>query len=153
MRITQWGEYGILCASFLAEREKENVKTVGATEIAKAQGIALEYAQQILQRLRRGGIIASVRGPQGGYKLARTPREISLKDILLAAEGDTFEVICDTKPIGLPRCGTGECGLGPIWQKLKAHVDTFLSGYTLEDVVCNTSAGASCSEQLHRLSA
>src|SRR5690606_3493579 len=69
MRITQWGEFGVHCTVYIAERHRAGAATVTAAEIADAQGIDPQYTQQILQRLRRKGLITSVRGPQGGYRL------------------------------------------------------------------------------------
>lgn len=133
MRITQWGEYGVHFSTHIATREREGKPIVGAAEIAHDQGVDIQYAQQILQRLRRGGIIDSVRGPQGGYKLTRPAAEITLLDILVAAEGDTFEIICEAKPLGQLRCGSEAfCGLRPIWYDLKEHLNEFLRRYTLE---------------------
>jgi Rrf2 family transcriptional regulator, iron-sulfur cluster assembly transcription factor len=152
MRITQWGEYGVLCSTFLADKEQSENGTVGAMEIAKAHGIALEYAQQILQRLRRGGIIKSVRGPQGGYKLARGAREITLREVLLAAEGDTFEVICDTKPLHLPCCKEeSDCGLRELWQGLKKEVDKYLNSYTLADLASSPNQTCHSHDNVVRL--
>ncbi len=136
MRITQWGEYGIHCASFIASKENAGALAVPAAEIAADQKIALDYTQQILQRLRKNNIVKSIRGPQGGYKLARPAKEISLKDILVAAEGATFEIICDSKPINKDCCAPGSpCNLRAVWRALKDHVDVFLTKYTLDDIV------------------
>ncbi|MBP9838691.1 MAG: Rrf2 family transcriptional regulator [Proteobacteria bacterium] len=136
MRITQWGEYGIHFSLFLAKQEKKGIASVGASEIAESQGIDTRYAQQILQRLRKGNIVKSVRGPQGGYKLTKSPAEITLLDILIAAEGDSFEVICNSKPIDNHRCAPKKsCGLRGIWHNLKDLVNNFLSDYTLEKLL------------------
>lgn len=136
MRITQWGEYGVHCLVFMAIREAAGDQSVTAAEFAEDQGIALDYTQQILQRLRRGGLIQSIRGPQGGYKLARKATEITLKEVLIAAEGATFEVICEVKPVNHERCVAGApCAVRPLWYALQQHVDTFLNGITLQDVV------------------
>lgn len=133
MRITQWGEFGVHFCIYLARRERASAEPTGASEIAAHQKIAPEYAQQILQRLRKGGLIASVRGPLGGYRLARPAGEITLLDILIAAEGESFEVICETKPLDSVRCAEGQpCALRPLWYELRACVDSFLSSYTLE---------------------
>ncbi|MFN8388708.1 MAG: Rrf2 family transcriptional regulator [Bdellovibrionota bacterium] len=149
MRITQWGEYGVLFSAYIARCAANGAKMVGAAEIASAQGVDLQYAQQILQRLRRGGIIDSVRGPAGGYHLCRNANELTLLDILVAAEGDTFEVICDTKPIGAERCMPGnECGLRTIWFDLRDHVNSFLMRYTLEDLA-KLPNGTFCGAQEH----
>ncbi len=143
MRITQWGEYGVHFSTHIAQREREGTAIVGAAEIAHDQGVDIQYAQQILQRLRRGGIIDSVRGPQGGYKLTRPASEITLLDILVAAEGDTFELICEAKPLGQTRCSAEAfCGLRPIWYDLKDHVNEFLRRYTLEALAAQGASEA-----------
>lgn len=137
MRITQWGEYGVLIAIYIAWKGRNgDDPVVGAAEIASSQEIALQYAQQILLRLRDGGVVESVRGPHGGYRLAREAGDISLKDILLAAEGHTFEVICDSKPINSVRCPSGKaCFLSPVWHGLREHVDDYLTDYSLDKLV------------------
>ncbi len=136
MRITQWGEYGIQFSITLARAEKEGRPVVGAAEVSREQGVDIQYAQQIFQRLRKGGIASSVRGPQGGYKLARPAEEITLKDILVAAEGETFEIICEVRPLGADRCApTGNCTLRPVWYELKEHIDAFFSKYRLDQLL------------------
>lgn len=139
MRVTKWGECGILCALYLAKRYGE--PAIGAAEIAETQGLDLPYTQQILQRLRKGDVIESVRGPKGGYKLQREPKEISLKDILYAVEGDTFQIICEHSPLHPEvqepsRCSTQEsCSLHGVWQDLRVAIDKLLEERTLEDLV------------------
>lgn len=143
MRITRWGEYGIHCCSYVAVREKAGQPLITAQEIAEAQGIPVDYTRQILQRLKNGGVIKTVRGPQGGYLLAKPAAEINLADILRASEGDTFEVLCETNPLNDQRCAPGgDCNVRPIWHKLHDHIETFLKGYTLEYLAaqpCSTS--------------
>lgn len=132
MRITKWGEYGILCSLYLARRYTETA--VGAADIAHAQIIPIQYTQQILQRLRKGKIVRSIRGPHGGYRLAREPGEISLKDILYAAEGTTFEVLCEDNPIH-ETCGHVGCGLSQIWYELREQIDRILAAKSLADLM------------------
>ena len=133
MRITQWGEYGVHLSVYIAHKQIESGGPVSANDIARSQSIAADYAQQILQRLRKGGIIESVRGPLGGFKLSRPAAEITLYDILVAAEGDSFEVICENHPLNNERCAPGNlCSLRELWYDLKLHVDTFLKKETLE---------------------
>ncbi len=136
MHITQWGEYGIQCSAFIAKRERAGALVVSAHEIADAQKIDLQYAQQILHRLKRNDVIKSVRGPHGGYGLNARPDQITLHDILLACEGNTFDIICEVKPINADRCDqSSPCNLRPIWYKLKTHINEFLTGYTLADLL------------------
>ena len=134
MRITRWGEYGILCCLYLAQRGSE--QPVGAAEIAKTQSIPIKYAQQILHRLRKGGVIKSVRGPHGGFLLSKQAAQISLKDILYAAEGNTFQVICDEDPLSHHLCQSKEnCGLHDVWCHLKESIDEVLSQRSLASLM------------------
>lgn len=148
MHITQWGEYGVHCAVFIAQRcnfdnDTGASKAVKASEIAEFQGIPTDYAQQILQRLRAGNIITSVRGPQGGYCLAKPAAEITLKDIIAASEGDTLDIICETKPITSERCGTNTCCyLKPVWFGLKEQVNKYLEKFTLAELVNSANSEA-----------
>lgn len=136
MHITQWGEYGLHCAAYIAERERAGSAVVSAHEISQAQHIPQQYAQQILHRLKRNGIIKSVRGPQGGYSLERPAEDITLYDILVASEGGTFDIICEAKPLNIERCAPATpCNLRHIWYRLGKHINQFLSSYTLVDLV------------------
>jgi len=147
MRVTKWGECGILCSLELARHYGE--AAVGALEIADSQGLDLQYTQQILQRLRKGNVIESVRGPRGGYHLARPPSETTLRDILYAVEGDTFQIICDYAPIHpavdeSSRCATKEtCALHGVWQELRHTIDSLLQGKTLADLMAQQPPGES----------
>mgnify|MGYP001415216256 CR=1 FL=1 len=141
MRITQWGEYGIHCAAYIAAQEKLGAVSVSAQDISDSQMIDIQYAQQILQRLRKNNIVKSIRGPHGGYKLSRPASDISLCDLLQAAEGDTFELICEQRPINSTRCTPDSaCSLRPVWQKLKTHINGFLQSVKLEELL-NDSLG------------
>ena len=135
MRITQWGEFGIHFSTYLAKKQADGVSAVGAAEIASVHGVQPEYAQQILQRLRRGGIVTSLRGPAGGYHLAKPAAEVTLRDVLIASEGSTFEIICDTKPVSPNCCSNGaQCVLGDLWHELREHLNSFLTQRTLADL-------------------
>jgi Rrf2 family protein len=147
MRVTKWGECGILCSLYVARRYGS--APVGAIEIANSQGLDLQYTQQVLQRLRKGGVIESSRGPHGGYLLARPPHETTLKAILYATEGATFQIICDYAPIhptsdNSAICSTKEsCSLHGVWQELQYAIDELLRNKTLADLLAaeQTSQG------------
>ena len=143
MRVTKWGECGLLCAVYLAHRA-ESEAAVGAPEIAESQAFDLQYTQQVLHRLKKGEIVESVRGPKGGYRLARPATDITLYQILLAAEGDTFEIICDYSPIHPSaepphQCADKEgCGLHHVWVELKEAINSILSQKTLAELAAKT---------------
>lgn len=137
MRITKWGEYGILCCAYLAKMAKD--KPAGSQEISEQFEIPAEYVQQIFQRLKKSGLIDTVRGPGGGYCLNKPANEISLKDILYAAEGKTFEVICDNNSIACG-CNDGKhfCSLRKVWHDLRDSIDSVLSQKLLSDLTIET---------------
>lgn len=140
MRVTKWGEYGILCSLYLARAGVDG--SIGAAELAEYHSIPLQYAQQILQRLRRGNIIKSVRGPGGGYMLAAPSEQITLRDILMATEGNTFSVVCENHSIKTPVCSNPEdCALHNVWYELKESIDQILAQHTLAAL---TTAQAQC---------
>ena len=139
MKITKWGECGVLCCIQLGESKPDSI--IGAAEIAGAIGIDHQYTHQILHRLKKGGIIESVRGPHGGYRLARSPEEISLKDILYASEGVTFEIFCDETPIVTDQsspqfCGSDKnCSLRHVWHELRDSIDKLLQAKSLASLL------------------
>ena len=143
MRITKWGEYGILFSLYLAKAGAD--QAVGAAELAQFHAIPLQYAQQILQRLRKGNIIKSIRGPGGGYQLAATPEAINLKKILYAAEGDTFEVICSATPLLVDICSNPtHCALHHLWNNLKLSIENLLEQQTLAQLLLTHKSKIPC---------
>lgn len=138
MKITRWGELGILCAVFMASRINDGQKTVTANDIAPELNIDVDHTRQILQRLKKAGLVSTIRGPQGGYKLTRSAVDITLLEILVATEGATFEVVCESKPVkpSSDGCGNnGTCGLRSLWVELREHIDWFLTRVTVQDIL------------------
>jgi|GEM_PF-964811 len=134
MKITRWGELGILCSTHIASKTNHNQKdSCTAQDISDALNIPFQYTQQILHRLKKGKIIQALRGPKGGYRLSRSAEEISLKDILYATEGGTFEIICESGPIYETGCQVEEsrCGLQGVWRDLQKTIDAFLDERSL----------------------
>ena len=95
-----------------------------------------DYVEQILLRLRRAGLVESVRGAKGGYFLARDPGAISVRDVMSASERQTFEVNCDSHPVDAERCSPGStCSIRPVWHALQQRVDELLASITLADLM------------------
>ena len=138
MHITHWGEYSVHFAIHLARAESLGNSPVSASECADAVGIDVGYAQKILQRLRVGDVVKSIRGPAGGYALSRPAERITLRDILIAAEGSDFEVICDTKPLDETRCAENvPCAVRDLWRDLRDHINIFLIRTTLSELIAH----------------
>jgi Rrf2 family protein len=134
VRITTWAEYGLIVAVHLARHGNE--RPVPAREIAEREGLPPDYVEQILLKLRRAGLVTSVRGAHGGYFLARPAVEVSVRDVLEAAENRTFEVNCDSYPIRAHRCnGESSCSIRPVWRELQQRVDEFLESVSLADLL------------------
>ena len=104
--------------------------------LADSERLPADYVEQILLRLRRAGLVESVRGAKGGYLLARDPGAISVRDVMSASERQTFEVNCDSHPVDAERCSPGStCSIRPVWHALQQRVDELLASITLADLM------------------
>lgn len=134
MRVTTWTEYSLIISLHLARRG--NGQPVAARDISESERLPGDYVEQILLRLRRAGLVESVRGARGGYFLARSPGKISVHDVMTACDHQTFEINCDTHQVDSERCGPGsQCSIRPVWQALRFRVDELLKGVTLADLM------------------
>ncbi|CAA9288749.1 MAG: Iron-sulfur cluster regulator IscR [uncultured Acetobacteraceae bacterium] len=108
-------------------------RPVSLAEIADAQALSLAYLEQLFALLRRSGLVASVRGPGGGYRLGRPAREITLADITDAVEETIRATRCDE---GGPGCIAGQrCLTHDLWAELGEQIRLFLAHVKLADVV------------------
>ncbi len=136
MRITTWTEYSLIITLHLAKRHEEGGGPMPARELASIEGLPADYTEQIFLRLRRAGLVKSVRGAKGGYYLGRPAEEISVRDVMVAAERQTFEVNCKVHQVDPERCSPSTaCSIRPVWAALQLQIDEFLSGITLADLM------------------
>lgn len=132
MRFTAKTEYGFVCMAYLAGQYADG-RAVSIKEIAGQGRYPVAFTEKILQALRQAGLVVSRHGHQGGYLLSRSPREITLKHMIDALEGATFDVFC--KPdvrediICAHFC---LCGIKPVWRKTKELLDRFYGSITLD---------------------
>jgi Rrf2 family iron-sulfur cluster assembly transcriptional regulator len=134
MRITTWAEYGVICALHLARRASEGPVT--GRDIALREKLPGDYVEQILLRLRRAEIVGSTRGAKGGYMLARPAAEITVREIITAAELLTFDLHCESHPVDEQRCSAShECSIRPVWLMLQQRIDEVLEGVRLSDLL------------------
>jgi len=133
MRVTTWAEYGLIVSVGLARRVGQG--PIAAREIAEQERLPADYVEQILLRLRRAGLVQSVRGVKGGYLLARAAAAITAKDVIQACEGTTFEVNCDLRPVD-GRCAPDRpCGVRPLWRLLARRIDEVLESVNVADLL------------------
>ena len=134
MRITTWAEYGLICALHLARRATEG--PVPGRDIAAREALPADYVEQILLRLRRAEIVKSTRGARGGYALARTADEITVRDVIAASELTTFDLHCVTNPLEEDRCSASHnCSIRPVWMMLQRKIDDVLDSVCLADLM------------------
>jgi Rrf2 family protein len=133
MRFTSKTEYGLVCLIYLAKHSVHNLDPITIKELVQAEQFSLAYTEKILQALRAAKIVVSHQGNHGGYALARRPSEITLKEIIDALEGATFDVFCEPKVREDITCTHFPlCGIKPLWEKTKDLLDQFYGGVTLE---------------------
>ena len=118
--------------------------TLSAEKLSDIENISRDYVDQILQRLRKGRLIASTRGPQGGYGLARPASKITIGETIRAVEGRVFEEVCGKFSGGGEGCHHSDaCGLRPVWQKLGGMIEEYLDRVTLEQLAAADPQAAS----------
>jgi Rrf2 family cysteine metabolism transcriptional repressor len=136
MRITTWGEYGLIVSLNLARRAGDG--PVAARELAEQEKLPTT-AEQILLRLRCRAV-ESVRARRGGYHLAGPQHAITVKDLMDASKHATFEVNCDLHPVNQHRCSAdASCSIRPVWRMLEQRINELLSGFSLADLLHDES--------------
>ncbi len=145
MKITSSIEYATRIMVSLS-RGKEGAK-FSAERLSEIENISVDYVTQLLQRLRRGGLVDSSRGPVGGYSLSRKPSEVSLGDVIRAVDGKIFEEVCSKYETGPKDCGQQtRCSLSPVWRGLRTMIEDYfdridLSRFAGEDASPEPSSG------------
>lgn len=130
MKLTTKGRYAVTAMLDLALHYDKGSVTLA--DIAKRQGISLSYLEQLFAKLRRSALVESVRGPGGGYNLAKLPSDISVAQIIIAIN----ENIDATRCGGERNCqGDEPCLTHQLWEDLSHQIHEFLSGITLDDLV------------------
>jgi Rrf2 family protein len=109
---------------------------VSILDIAKREEISVPYLEQLLNRLRRRGLVESVRGPKGGYSLAAAPGDITVKEVVRALEGNIAPVYCIGAEGAPPEACTrrAKCVTKYVWAKLGKAIEECLESITLEDL-------------------
>lgn len=132
MKISTKGRYALRMMIDLAENGTESY--VALKDIAERQGVSKKYLEQIVPLLNKSGVLRTNRGYQGGYKLAKSPSEYTVGDILRITEGSIAPVAClDNEPNMCERCG--ECKTLPIWGGLNKVISEYLDSITVADII------------------
>jgi Rrf2 family transcriptional regulator, iron-sulfur cluster assembly transcription factor len=143
VKLSTKGRYAVMALADLACQSRGKGQPVALADIAERQDISLSYLEQLFGKLRKNAQVKSVRGPGGGYLLARPASEIRIADIIMAVD----------EPIKATRCKTGSpegcrpdrsrCVTHDLWEELGNQIYLFLSTISLEDVIENRVLGRS----------
>lgn len=130
MRLTTKGRYAVTAMLDLALNQETG--PISLSDISERQGISLSYLEQLFAKLRRQGLVTSVRGPGGGYRLGRASAEISIAHVVDAVS----ESLDATRCQGKEGCQQGEiCLTHHLWLDLSEQIHDFLDDISLADLV------------------
>lgn len=138
MKLSTKGRYAMVALADIALQRPDQLVTLG--EISERQDISLPYLEQLFVKLRRAELVASVRGPGGGYRLARPASEIRVVEVLAAVD-ETVDAL--QKGAGASGGSSGSRAqslTNRLWEGLSAHVYVFLHQTRLSDVIKNDLA-------------
>ncbi|MBN9887299.1 Rrf2 family transcriptional regulator [Salipiger abyssi] len=138
MKLSTKGRYAMVALADIALQPEGDLVTLG--DISKRQDVSLPYLEQLFVKLRRAGLVASVRGPGGGYRLARPASEIRVVDILAAVDETVDAMHKGAGASGGASGSRAQSLSNRLWQSLSANVYVFLHQTRLSDVVNNTLA-------------
>ncbi len=145
MRLSTRGRYAVMAMVELAARQQgcaadpRGGRPVSLAELAQAQLLSLAYLEQLFGNLRRAGLVASARGPGGGYRLARPADAITISEIVDAVDEPIRATRCEQ---GSPGCLAGQrCLTHDLWSELGEQIRLFLGHVTLADVVAGRIIG------------
>lgn len=138
MKLSTKGRYATIALVDIA-LQKEGA-LVSLVDISTRQDISLPYLEQLFVKLRRGGLVESVRGPGGGYRLARATSEIRLSEVLAAVDETVNALHKGAGATGATSGSRAQSLSNRLWEGLSAHVYVFLHQTRLSDVIGNELA-------------
>ncbi|MFK7889964.1 MAG: Fe-S cluster assembly transcriptional regulator IscR [Granulosicoccus sp.] len=130
MKLTTKGRYAVTAMLDLALHGAQG--PVSLAEISSRQEISLSYLEQLFSKLRKNGLVASTRGPGGGYSVARDLSAVSVSEIIAAVN----ESVDATQCAGRENClSHGRCLTHDLWEGLSAQIEEFLNSVSLQDMI------------------
>lgn len=135
MRLSTRARYGLTAMIALAKHYHTQTP-IALRLIAKKEGLPLPYLEQLVNKLRRQGLVKSVRGAQGGFLLSVDPAHTTAADVVKALEGSLAPVFClDPQVRQKKQCDRiRKCSTRNLWRKLEEKIDEVLSNTTLSDL-------------------
>ena len=133
MKLSTRGRYAVMAMADLGGRGVGGPETLAA--IARRQDISLAYLEQLFGKLRRAGLVVAVRGPGGGYRLARPASQVKIAEIVLAVDEPIKATTCQAESKNGCLGRTGKCLTHDLWDELSTQIHMFLASVTLADVL------------------
>jgi len=134
MKISTKGRYALRIMLDLAQNHTGDF--IPLRDVAERQDITVKYMEQIISVLSKAGYLKSSRGNGGGYRLARSPKNYRIGDILRTMEGNLAVIAClEDSPNECPR--SNDCTTLPFWQGLNRVIEEYIDSMTLEDLMQN----------------
>ena len=144
MRLTTKGRFAVTAMMDIAMARGRHPVTLAA--ISQRQKISLSYLEQLFGKLRRRGLVDSVRGPGGGYRLAREMAQISVADIIMAVD----ETLDSTQCGGRENCrDEDKCITHDLWTNLNEHIFRYLGAVTLKQLIDQQKPGQNKEVPVH----
>lgn len=137
MKLSTRSRYGMRAALELAVDYEKGPLQIKV--IAQRQGISNKYLEQLMAVLKGAGLLRSVRGPKGGYLLARKPADITVYEVFKVLEGPVYTVECVEHEDFCPRCA--ECLTRQVWSEMDKAIVEVLESVTLQDLVDRARKG------------
>ena len=133
MKLTSKGRYAVMAMADLAKNYVKEPTSL--SEISLRQGISLSFLEQLFLRLKKNNLVQSSRGPNGGYKLTKSPEEIKLSSIISAVDEKIKTVKC--KKDSKKGCNgkSIKCITHDLWDDLESHINNFFEKNTLKDII------------------
>lgn len=148
MRLSAQEEYGLRCLLQIARQGEQGTLTI--LEISRAEGLSKEYVAKLMRVLRRGGLVESVRGQSGGYRLARPAAGVAVGEVVAVLGGRLFEPNFCERHSGTERNCTHsvDCSIRSLWGMVQRAVDQVLSRITLKDLLSSEVTMTSLTTEL-----
>jgi Rrf2 family iron-sulfur cluster assembly transcriptional regulator len=134
MRLTSKGRYAVMAMADLALHGGGD-RAVPLQDVAGRQEISLSYLEQLFARMRRAGLVSGVRGPGGGYRLARPSHAVTIAEIIAAVNEPIKATRCEEGSMKSCIGRSGRCIAHGLWQEMGDRIQGFLSSVSLADVL------------------
>ncbi|MBF0628450.1 MAG: Rrf2 family transcriptional regulator [Magnetococcales bacterium] len=138
MKLTTKGRYAVTAMLDLCCQDADS--PVSLIDISKRQEISLSYLEQLFAKLRRRGLVRSVRGPGGGYLLVASPSSISIADIIRAVDEPIRATSCDEGDVEGCRKAT-RCITHHLWERVGTHINNYLESIHLASLIDEIRSG------------